>query len=67
MIGAYRMGFTISPQGDHSRLVVFIDYQLPPRGFAHGIALFFGRAYAAWCTRRMSTDAVAAIAGAATL
>ena len=35
VIGSYRMGFTISPQGDRSRLVVFIDYQLPPRRFAH--------------------------------
>jgi hypothetical protein len=63
VIGSYRMGFTISPEGDRSRLVVFIDYQLPPRGFAHWLALFFGRTYAAWCTRRMATDAVAAIAG----
>ena len=63
VIGSYRMGFVISPQGDRSRLVVFIDYQLPPRGFAHGLALLFGRAYAEWCTRRMVTDAVAALAG----
>ena len=65
VIGSYRMGFTISALGDRSRLVVFIDYQLPSRGVAHGLALIFGRAYAAWCTRRMATDAVAAIAGAA--
>ena len=65
VIGSYRMGFTISPQGDRSRLVVFIDYHLPPRGFAHWLALLFGRAYAAWCTRRMTTDAVATIAGVA--
>jgi hypothetical protein len=63
VIGSYRMGFTISPQGDRSRLVVFIDYQLPPRGFARALALLFGRAYAAWCTRRMAIDAVAAFAG----
>ena len=65
VIGSYRMGFTISPQGNRSRLVVFIDYQLPPRGFARGLALLFGRAYAAWCTRRMATDAEGATAGAA--
>lgn len=51
VIGAYRMGFTISPAGDRSRLVVFIDFQLPPRGFSHFRALLFGRAHAAWCTR----------------
>jgi hypothetical protein len=65
VIGSYRMGFTIAPQGNRSRLVVFIDYQLPPRGFAHGLALLFGRTYAAWCTRRMATDAVAAFVGVA--
>ncbi len=65
VIGSYRMGFTIAPHGDRSRLVVFIDYRLPPRGFAHALALLFGRTYAAWCTRRMATDAVAAIAGVA--
>ena len=60
VIGSYRMGFTIAAQQDRSRLVVFIDYELPPRGFAHGLALVFGAAYAAWCTRRMANDAVAA-------
>ena len=61
VIGSYRMGFTISSNGDCSRLVVFIDYQLPPRGFSRVLGLLFGRAYAAWCTRRMAKDAVAAI------
>ena len=65
VIGSYRMGFTISAQGNRSRLVVFIDYQLPPRGLARGLALVFGRTYAAWCTRRMASDAVAAMAGVA--
>ncbi len=62
VIGAYRMGFTISPQGKGSQLVVFIDYQNPPRGLARWLALIFGGIYAAWCTRRMATDAAAAIA-----
>jgi len=65
VIGSYRMGYTITPVGDRSRLVVFIDYQRPPRGFARWLALLFGRGYAAWCTRRMANDAVAAIAGVA--
>lgn len=60
VIGAYRMGFTISPRAECSHLAVFIDYLLPPRGFARGLALLFGRIYAAWCTRRMAADAVAA-------
>ena len=65
VIGSYRMGFTISPEKDRSRLLVFIDYQLPRCGFAHLLALLFGRAYAAWCTRRMANDAVARIASVA--
>ena len=64
VIGCYRMGFTISPRAKNSRLVVFIDYQLPRRGFAHASGLLFGSSYAAWCTWRMTTDAVAAMAGA---
>ncbi len=60
VIGSYRMGFTITAKGDRSCLVVFIDYQLPPRGFAHWLALVCAATYAAWCTRRMANDAVAA-------
>ncbi len=66
VIGAYRMGFTISVLGQRSRLVVFIDYQLPPRGFARGLGHLFGRSYAAWCTRRMVDDAALAFAALAT-
>lgn len=65
VIGSYRMGFTISGQGDRSHLAVFIDYQLPRGGFARGLARLFGKPYAAWCTRRMATDAVTAMANAA--
>lgn len=65
VVGPYRMGFTISPQAERSHLVVYIDYALPARGLAHVLGLVFGRAYAAWCTRRMMTDAVAATAGPA--
>ena len=66
VIGSYRMGFIIDPQHDRSHLVVFIDYRLPPHGIARALALRFGRTYAAWCTRRMTTDAVTAMAGVAT-
>ncbi len=63
VIGSYRMGFTIAAQGDRSHLIVFIDYQLPSRGVSRVLALLFAGAYAAWCTRRMATDAVAAFVG----
>jgi len=57
VISAYRMGFEIVPDGNASRLVVFIDYRLPSRGWARILGLLFGRTYAAWCTRRMTSDA----------
>ena len=63
VIGAYRMGFTISPHANDSRLAVFIDYMLPPDGLAHVLGLLFGKAYATWCTHRMVSDAATAMAG----
>ncbi|MBI3367793.1 MAG: SRPBCC family protein [Burkholderiales bacterium] len=57
VIGAYRMGFVISPTPSGPRRVVFIDYRLPEHGFARGLGLLLGRAYAGWCTRRMARDA----------
>lgn len=61
VIGAYRMGSDISPVMSGSRLVVFIDYRLPPRGLTRGLGRLLKRAYAAWCTRRMAADAAAAL------
>jgi hypothetical protein len=62
MIGAYRMGFRITPRGDHSHLIVSIDYQLPSGRFTRWLGRVFGRAYARWCTRRVALDAEAAFA-----
>jgi hypothetical protein len=56
------MGFTISPRQGGSHLVVFIDYDLPERGFARWLGKLFGKAYAGWCTRRMAADAARASA-----
>lgn len=63
VIGAYRMGFTITPRERASRLVVSIDYELPQRGLGRVLGRLFGSAYAAWCTRRMTEDAAPVIAG----
>lgn len=60
VIGAYRMGFTITPAGTGTRLVVFIDYRLPGRGIGQWLGRLLGAPYAAWCTRRMTRDAGAA-------
>ena len=60
VIGSYRMGFTISPQGSRSRLIVFIYYELPSGDIFRVLAQLLGRSYASWCTRRMVKDAAAA-------
>jgi hypothetical protein len=57
VIGPYRMGFTINPVRGGSRLVVFIDYRLPARGFGRLLGFLLGPSYAAWCTRRIAEDA----------
>ena len=57
VIGGYRMGFAISALETGSRLVVSIDYRLPQRGVPRALGWLLGRAYAAWCTRRMANDA----------
>ena len=53
VIGHYRMGFELTPQGSSSLLRVFIDYALP-EGW---LGRLFGGVYARWCTRRMVSDA----------
>ena len=58
VIGHYRMGFELSPQGNGSMLRVFIEYALPERGLARWLGRLFGRYYARWCTRQMVDDAV---------
>lgn len=58
VIGRYRMGFELSPQGSRSMLRVFIDYALPERGLARWPGQVFGRFYARWCTQQMVDDAV---------
>ena len=58
VIGHYRMGFELSPQGNGSMLRVFIEYALPDRGLARWVGRLFGRYYARWCTQQMVDDAV---------
>lgn len=65
VVGAYRMGFEITPRGDRSHLVVLIDYRRPLRGLARWLGMLFGGAYARWCTRRMARDAESAFGSAA--
>lgn len=58
VIGHYRMGFEITPQGNGSLLRVFIDYALPDTAPARWLGYLFGCYYAKWCTRRMVADTV---------
>ena len=56
VIGQYRMGYEITPQGDASRLRVFIDYALPGPLPGRWLGHLFGHCYARWYTQRMVDD-----------
>jgi hypothetical protein len=58
VIGHYRMGFELTPQGNGSALRVFIDYALPETAPTRWLGHLFGRYYAKWCTQQMVDDAV---------
>ena len=59
VIGAYVMGFEISPAQPGSQLRVFIDYDLPPSPIARLLGYLLGAFYARWCVRSMAHDAQA--------
>lgn len=59
VIGHYRMGFELSPQGNGSMLSVFIEYALPERAPERWLGRLFSKSYARWCTHQMVDDAVA--------
>ena len=54
--GNYRMGFELEPQGERTRLRVFIDYDLPIRH--RWLGRLFGGMYARWCLTQMAEGAV---------
>lgn len=57
VIGSYRMGYEITPNGDRSSLRVFIDYGLPDGPLPGVLTGLLGNFYARWCTKRMTADA----------
>ncbi|MGL4280459.1 MAG: SRPBCC family protein [Albidovulum sp.] len=59
-IGAYRLGFAITPEGPGSRLDVFIDYDLPKGWFGRILGLLLGGLYARWCVESILRDAATA-------
>lgn len=56
VIGSYRMGFGIEPEGSGSRLTVYIDYDDPPGPWRLAGKLL-GGLYARWCTRNIAEGA----------
>lgn len=58
VIGHYRMGFELSPQGNGSMLRVFIEYALPELAPGRWLGRVFSGSYARWCTQQMVDDAV---------
>jgi hypothetical protein len=57
VIGAYRMGFDVTPAGEGSSLRVFIDYDRTPSLTGRILSRAFGPIYARWCVKRMAEDA----------
>jgi hypothetical protein len=56
VIGHYRMGLTVMPQGTGSLLQVFIDYELPATMPTRLLGYLLGKYYANWCTRQLALD-----------
>ena len=65
VIGPYRMGFEVAPNGSGSLLRVFIDYATPSSWPARWLSRIFGGYYAHWCTQSMVNDAVRQFAASA--
>jgi hypothetical protein len=57
IIGGYRMGFEIEPDGTGSALCVFIDYDDPKSWAGRVLGALFAPLYARWCVERMAKDA----------
>jgi len=57
VIGEYRMGFEITPEGAASVLRVFIDYSLPRTPLARWLGGLLAAAYARWCIDSMADGA----------
>jgi len=60
VIDGYEMGFEIAPDGEGSRLTVWIDYRLSKGLLGALIGPALGVMYARWCVDRMVGDAAAA-------
>ena len=57
IMGAYRMGFEITPSGERSNLRVYIRYDRPLSLTGRLLSPILAPIYARWCVTRMATDA----------
>lgn len=57
VIGSYTMRFDLAPEANGSSLRVHIAYDPPRAGLPRLLAGLFGRLYARWCVRQMTSDA----------
>ena len=57
VVGAYRMGFDITPSADGSDLRVWITYDLAPSLLGRWLGPILAPLYARWCVNRMAGDA----------
>jgi len=55
VVGAYRMGFEIRPDGAGSLVRIFIDYDRPTGALTRWLGRFLGGWYARWCVDQMLT------------
>ena len=53
VIDHYKLGFKIISEAEHSKLTIYIDYNLPKSFFPQLLGLLFGSVYAKWCVRQM--------------
>lgn len=53
VIGRYLLGFDVLPVGEHARLRLFIEYDLPASPLPRLLGYMFGRTYAKWCIKSM--------------
>lgn len=60
VMGAYRMGFVLTPEAEMSHLRVWIDYDWPTGRWERWLGRLLGKTYADWCVQRMATDAARA-------
>jgi len=57
ILARYRMGFSLRPLSDGSRLTAFIDYALPEKGIGRLLGALAGGVYARWCVRNILRQA----------